>query len=361
MLDNVRLFSQYYKTYGLSAFLYPDVVSNWILNKREAKKRPAFVKSRPNIIQIELTNVCNLCCKYCYRGRLDEFPGVKFGYMKEKDFKKIVSEIKTPVSIGFVGGGETMLHPQMFEFAKHISQIHKPSILSVTTNGTLLDESMALKLIDSNISKLYVTIDAASPETYIKSRGRDYFNKIIKGVQTLVELKKQKASKTPIIGLSFIILEENKHEILDFLKLAISLKVDFIGTLRLPHPVSPEGAFMNKSSLDDIYKKLIEARKYLESNNFWVKESIMYNPEQIFDFQNRKGYFCSTPWEFPQVTWEGELTPCCVIPFSEIYSFGNIIKSSFGEVWNSAKAVDFRRKIKSATPPINWCKKCMGC
>lgn len=361
MLYNSSLFAQYYRTHGIEVLFHPNILSNWILNIREAQKRPIFVKSPPNIVLIELTNICNLSCNFCYGKRFNEFSDLKRGYIKEKDFKKIVSELSTPVSIGLVGVGEPMLHPQFFDFAKYVAKHHKPSILSVVTNGTFLNEATAFKIIEANITHIYISLDASSSETYAKLKGKDYFNNIIDGIRALIDIKKQKSSKKPIIGLNFVITEENKNEILDFAKLAVSLKVDFIGSLRMPLPFSPECAFIDSSptTLDRIYKQLIETRQYLKVNNLLVKESIMYHPDTIFNYKNHHGFFCSAPWQSPLIKWDGELTLCCTI-FSGNYSFGNILKFSFGKVWNNPKVWDFREKTRESIPPIDWCKRCFG-
>lgn len=164
----------------------------------------------------------------------------------------------------------------------------------------------------------------------------------------------------PLVGLNFVILERNKKEILEFVKLAVSLGVDFIGMLRLPLPISPEDAYIDKSktSLEEIYNQLIEVQKYIKTNKLFIKESLLQNPETLFN--DRKGFFCSAPWEYPQITWEGEVTPCYAIPFSKIYSLGNIQNSPFGELWNNSKTLEFRKKIKKSIPPVNWCSKCFS-
>lgn len=118
-----------------------------------------------------------------------------------------------------------MLHPQLFNLAKYASEKHKPSITSVITNGTLLNEFTALKIIDSHLTKIYISLDAASPETFLKVRGKDCFNKIIDGIRALIDLRNQKSVKRPIIGLMFIILEENKDALLNLHNLQYHLKL----------------------------------------------------------------------------------------------------------------------------------------
>lgn len=175
MSNNIKLLSQYYKTHGMKTALYPEVICKWMLNRRDARKRPIFVKSRPNIVQIELTNICNLSCKYCYRHLIKQ----QLGYMKKGVFKKIISDFTSPISIGLYGTGESMLHPNFFDFVRYARKRHKLSIITLTTNGTLLNESSAQNIIDSHIDKISISLDAATPETYVKIRGKNNFNQIL--------------------------------------------------------------------------------------------------------------------------------------------------------------------------------------
>lgn len=53
---------------------------------------------------------------------------------------------------------------------------------------------------------------------------------------------------------------------------------------------------------------------------------------------------CKNPFKILEITPDGEIYPCCPAYCRE-YSFGNIYKSSFDEVWNSQEAQKFREKL----------------
>ena len=65
--------------------------------------------------------------------------------------------------------------------------------------------------------------------------------------------------------------------------------------------------------------------------------------------QNKnKKFICKNPFQFIEIRGNGECYPCC-IGWTNSYSFGNIFKNSFEEVWNSEKAQNFRKSVLDGT------------
>lgn len=53
---------------------------------------------------------------------------------------------------------------------------------------------------------------------------------------------------------------------------------------------------------------------------------------------------CTYPFESAQISMEGDVYVCCP-PWCRSYSFGNIYKQSFDEIWNGQRAKDFRKQF----------------
>ncbi|WP_457549350.1 radical SAM protein [Archaeoglobus sp.] len=86
---------------------------------------------KPKILQLEVTNDCNLNCSICMRTKSNR----KVGYLSLEDFSKIpIEEFK---EISFHGWGEPLLHPNLFEFVKMAHE--RGAETSLITNATLLD------------------------------------------------------------------------------------------------------------------------------------------------------------------------------------------------------------------------------
>ena len=100
-----------------------------IYNKEEAS-------SFPNVIDIELTNHCNLNCKMCSRQIMTR----EKGYMIRDTFNKIMEQCKDrDVGIRFIRWGEPFLHPHLPDFCKQVKDARHP--LHITTNGITMSEA----------------------------------------------------------------------------------------------------------------------------------------------------------------------------------------------------------------------------
>ena len=53
---------------------------------------------------------------------------------------------------------------------------------------------------------------------------------------------------------------------------------------------------------------------------------------------------CTFPFESAQISMQGDVYVCCP-PWCNSFSFGNIFKQSFDEIWNGEKAKEFRRQF----------------
>lgn len=63
---------------------------------------------------------------------------------------------------------------------------------------------------------------------------------------------------------------------------------------------------------------------------------------------------CYEPWQTTYVTYDGHVRPCCAMG----ESFGNLLDSSFEEIWNSKKLQLLRRTVNSKNPAFIECRDC---
>jgi pyruvate-formate lyase-activating enzyme len=131
---------------------------------------------------ISATNACNAACNFCaYPKTL----GAK-GIMPMDLFQQVLMHWKGlgGKRIDFtVSVGEPMLDPLLFD---KIRVAKAAGIFSsFTTNGTMLTKnSNALRLVNSGVSHVYVSLDV--PETYKQSFGIDQGDNVARGVEMLL-------------------------------------------------------------------------------------------------------------------------------------------------------------------------------
>ena len=89
----------------------------------------------PQVMNLELTNICNFSCVHCHRGVLNQHRSL--GHMEIDLFKKIVAESKGRTrEFRLIGLGEPCLHPRFDEFMLILQCAGLKTMYH--TNGTLL-------------------------------------------------------------------------------------------------------------------------------------------------------------------------------------------------------------------------------
>ena len=63
--------------------------------------------------------------------------------------------------------------------------------------------------------------------------------------------------------------------------------------------------------------------------------------------QNKK-FICKNPFKYVEIRGDGKCYPCCC-GWTYNYSFGNIFEQSFDEIWNSERAINFRKSVLDGT------------
>ena len=147
-----------------------------------------IVDRMPIHVDIELNTTCNRECSYCQQSFDKPEPRILHIAMIEK----IIEECgeKGVCSIKLNWRGEPLLYPKLEEYIKAV----KPSanLVSVTTNGTLLNEEMLKKLKKWGVDILTVSLDSAIPQEHDEFRGRSgCFHEIYKGIKRLLKHRKK--------------------------------------------------------------------------------------------------------------------------------------------------------------------------
>ena len=132
---------------------------------------------KPKILQLEVTNDCNLNCTICMRTKSSR----KVGYLSIEDFSKIpVEDFK---EISFHGWGEPLLHPNLFEFVNIASKTSKTSLI---TNATLLDRRMD-EILNSDLDSIAYGIFTTKGKEKIFQNIRE-FCKRNDGIETYIDI-----------------------------------------------------------------------------------------------------------------------------------------------------------------------------
>lgn len=278
--------------------LPPKVLFCNLLHKYEVFTRRKILHYPPYRIGIELTNKCNINCIHCIKKS-----SYKLGEMKFEDFKTIFAEFPYAISVSLNGVGEPLLHPQFFDVVRHIKSVRPHLITTIFSNGILINESMCYEFIKSGLSKIHISLDAASSETYKKVRGVDKFEHILSNIRMLVELKRKLNSKTPLIGINFLLMKENEGELVRFIGLAKELGVDYICEIDTFLFNFGDWKLRELRGMDSYMSELEAGRQELKKIGV---RCIYYPPLKP------KSFNCNRFWDEVRVSFNGDITlGCC--------------------------------------------------
>ncbi len=201
--------------------------------KWDAVNKLEVVTDFPMFLHLDLIQTCNYNCTHCNiahpKSLLESYNGKISENMDFEKYKKIVdegSEYNCP-SIEPQGLNEPLLTRSFHKFVEYASKKNFIDIM-INTNASALNAKRSQELLDSGITRLRFSLDAATPETYKKVRvGSLPLNKVIKNIETFLDLKEKGNYKLPVTGVSMCVMKANQHEKEMFEKFWID-KVDMV-------------------------------------------------------------------------------------------------------------------------------------
>jgi MoaA/NifB/PqqE/SkfB family radical SAM enzyme len=263
----------------------------------------------PLFIQLDMDQVCNLKCPHCALNSVDNLSDFYSEKLTWNDYKNIIAEGEEHgcPSIAHTGFNEPLLDKNFERYIEYAS-LHNFIDIHFLTNATLLTEKRAQRLLDSGMTRIRFSIDAASSETFKIVRKGSY-DKVIRNIDRFLELKEKGGYKLPVTGVNFCKINLNEHEVETF-KNYWSDKVDMVSI-----------------------QSFIPANSEQKNLQFYPSENFGQS-HLIKDFQ------CPQP--FQRVVLRNKyITPCCSL--DEDLVLGTIGKDKIYDVWNSDRMKHLRQ------------------
>lgn len=219
----------------------------------------------PEVLQISITNRCNLKCKFCSIHKYTTSEEEEIGL---KDIKNIITIAKNQFDIKelILTGGEPLL---LGDDIVRISEFaHKKNIrIILTTNGFLL-QKYARSLAEAGISHFHISIDGLKNTHNYLRNNPESFSRAVESIKYLVKIRHM-YSYNYSVGIAMLMLKSNINQIYELYKYADSLGVDIFELLYyLPDNTEfsvtdqtflwPDSNDMDK--FNHIYKKIIETK-----------------------------------------------------------------------------------------------------
>jgi radical SAM protein with 4Fe4S-binding SPASM domain len=292
------------------------------------------------VVVFNCTQRCNLRCLHCYSASGPNIPDDELSTAQAKKLLTDLVAINCPVVL--FSGGEPLLREDLFELLAEAKRLGLQSVIS--TNGTLINESIAGKLKTAGVSYIGISFDGVESfhDHFRQSRGA--FKAAMKGVRNCQKLGLR-------TGLRFTITKSNASQISDVFEVAAENEIRrlcFYHLIRSGRATEIESEILTLQQtrivVDTIIQKTDEfARKGLVDEVLTVgnhadgpyllvkmlqRGMSIDQPQKLLlaNGGNRigEGIAC--------VDWAGEVHPD---QFWRNYSLGNVSQKSFKQIWTS--------------------------
>ncbi len=358
----------------------------------------------PQNIVIETTTRCNLRCKQCAR-LVDKYA---LADMEMETFRRISPLFPHIKEAALYGHGETFLYSHFFEMLEELKK--HDVFVYVTTNGTLITEKAAERLVELKLDRLSFSLDAADPELFNEIRRGANFDKVIRNIRRLNTMKKREGrDDKPILSIMFCALKSNIQDLPKLVLLADELNMlhgisvlsiveydSMVGESLLRYPELAEKYFNEANFLavkhaiplelplgqfefslapvevtlgDRMYRTYREFQRSSDKSSLFkiklsrltqrIKTSLRNQnghpvPQQAPDPKTIRVKKCRDPWDFMFINVHGEVRVCC----ASHRIMGNIYEDDILAIWDNEAYREFRKRILTEDAPEE-CNTCV--
>lgn len=298
-------------------------------------------------ITFNITDSCNLYCSHCY---IDSSNQNK-QFMSLETAKKIIDSI-APYMIEDcrvnISGGEALLNKDLFDILKYFESKNIGK-LNLVTNGTLITKEVASKLKEIGNLRVQISLDGASPEVHEEIRGKNTYQKTMKGINNLIE-QDVKVHLSPMVTKSFF------DEIDDYFTLAkkLGIKAVFLQPVINVGRAKENGLERVNNAI--VFKKVVEMYEndpsLIDLIPGTLEAMFMANIKLLNRFVN-----CGTGMGTLAIQPNGDCYPC---PNTIIESMkcGNILENDFYNIWMDSAIFNTLREIRVDKSLDAKCGKC---
>ena len=307
-----------------SVYMTPRKAYNMFHCGMERRQRITHPKSKPYIVILDVTNVCNLRCPFCPTGAFQK-SGRKPSMMTAEFVSHVMDHLADTAVICYLyNWGEPLLNPEIEDI---IRVIHDRGVFtSLSTNLSIDLDDRLEGLVDAGLDHMDPSIDGATQEIYEVYRKKGKIDLVYKNIRRLLAHRKKTGRLNPIIDWQYLRFQHNAHEIDVARKTAKELGVDRFFTR---HGSTPDDKASDQTSGRDAPKH----------------------------------FACSLLWRSLVINADGGVAPCCYMyrkdnDFDHIEN-GSPLELRQGETFVTARLLFDERR--SGELPVDLNHPCLTC
>ncbi|UCG90286.1 MAG: radical SAM protein [Candidatus Heimdallarchaeota archaeon] len=341
----------------------------------------------PIAIVWNFTHRCNLKCLHCYQDSYSSLDAHSYPTELSTIEALKVVDIVTKSGCGSLSfsGGEPLIRDDFYDIAKHTSE--RGLLCTLSTNGTMIDHTIAKKLISSGVSGISISLDSLDSKFHDELRGAvGAHAKALRGIEVCAE---NGQFKELIIAVT--LTNKNLKDIPGFIELASEIGATRLYISRIL-PVGRGKALRHlrvtplgqRQVLKELATEFINYAKTGEGVAVMTRGMTYFAPrcailsnyeifpisEIVVGFEKRheeilgssaKKLFrqfaeyaggCATGLTYCGLSPEGNILPCA--PATDVH-LGNILQDGLEKIWINNPVL---RKIRDRSQVTGKCGRC---
>ncbi len=315
----------------------------------------------PRALHLELTNRCNLECRYCLVGQARPEPRRDLS----RDEALTISDGLPDLQWAALHlNGESLCSPHLVPVTEHLAGRGVTTVLN--TNGLLLQGLTAAALLESGLSELRVSVPAPRVRLYAELAGQSALTLVEHNVAMFTGMRRARGAG-PRVTLWLVATRESLPQLEDLVELAARVGADAAYVQRLvwtgrglatpDHAVGPDAPEALRQTVRRAEARAAELGVALQApGNLPPSVSLFREDRELQSWRA-----CRRPWYTAAVTAHGTVLPCCIASFSggsyEECALGNVLSEGWEAVWEGERYRWLRRALRGGDAPA----ACRGC
>ncbi len=306
---------------------------------------------RPSLVSWNLTRLCNLRCPHCYlsagKKATDELTTTECLALLDE-----MQALGTEMVI--LTGGEPLLRKDIYQLARSASE--RGLWVVMGTNGVLVNDRVAQKMIECGVKGVGISIDSLDPDRHNSFRGGP--NAWEHSVRALEVCK---ANGLEVL-VQTTVMDMNRDEIPQLIEFARAKGAWSFNLYFLVQ--TGRGQRMSDLSAGDTESLLTDLVEVQEAYRPMLVRAKCAPQFKRIAYETGGGGLesggCMAGTHYCRITPSGDVTPC---PYMDV-SAGNIREQSFTEIWQSSPVLTALRdpsRLKGRCGSCEYKELCGGC
>ena len=309
-----------------------------VIISRYLRRSPRYLP----VILLFVTERCNLHCRMCgvcYRPNAssasDELTLSQYQELIQTESSRLGT---TLVSIG---GGEPLLRQDIFDIIRFAADAGMS--VHICSNGLLINKERAVKLRDSGIAAVSISLDSPNAGVHEYLRGEGTFQPTIEAIQLLRETAPEIQ-----IGINYLLTRLNFHDMESMVALAEHLGVQQIKFApihrNLLHRHKAEEDFgellFSEDDLQELRGEIVRLKKRCRKSSLSTTSPAFFDGIVPFYETAQRSFTCYAGYAVCAVGPTGMVAPCCDMdsPFS-------IQDTPIDAIWRHPEFHELRRAV----------------